>query len=535
MYDYKAIGDLLDQLRGSGKEAEAWGVFNGLSGMGDATAAAGGVAGNLDSYLRTRWGDSTAKQWVNNMDTKYGNTLFDPKTGQWAGMGQAAGQKGTIAGWDPTKYNAGGMGIAGQGYKPEGYGSGAAGFEGSTGVGVQGDGKTPFGMPTTPPPAPVGRGGGIPPPLGGSRTGGAPVASPKLATVDPIMGGNVLPPTTPPDPIRAGYTGAPKPSLPPARTPTYGEPKPSTAGVRQPQVNWNGDPEPVPLDLNRTSRTGTPTPWTPEGPTSRGDLQGTAGGTVDPPVTPPGTPPPAGNPDIEDLPQAKATIAALIESLKRGDTPKPFDLFNDEGYQFRKKEGMDAIENAASARGSLRSGQTLKDLVKFNQGHAADEYDKAYQRSDTDRKFAETQYQYSNNDAFKRAVDNRDFNNAEKWKALGFTEEQRRDARDFDYRKYVGDRSYDTGLDQWNKEFGYKVESGDKQRDMTTLMELVRSGVLSTQGSGNLAGELSRILADLGLTGAGAEGSAGVGGANSINGIVSQLLKYLSSKNSIPT
>jgi hypothetical protein len=39
---------------------------------------------------------------------------------------------------------------------------------------------------------------------------------------------------------------------------------------RQPQTNWNGDKEPVvPYDPNRTSRTGTPTPWTPDGRTSR--------------------------------------------------------------------------------------------------------------------------------------------------------------------------------------------------------------------------------------------------------------------------
>jgi hypothetical protein len=42
---------------------------------------------------------------------------------------------------------------------------------------------------------------------------------------------------------------------------------------RQPQTNWNGDREPVvPYDPNRTSRTGTPTPWTPPGPQSRGGL-----------------------------------------------------------------------------------------------------------------------------------------------------------------------------------------------------------------------------------------------------------------------
>jgi hypothetical protein len=146
-YDYKAIGDQIDALRAGGNEAQAYAMYNGISGMGGGMTAAGGNAGNLDSYLRTRWGDDVTKQWVNNNDTKYGNTLFDPKTGQWAGMGQANGQGGQIAGWDPTQYQAGGMGVPQGTYTPTGYGSGAEGFAGHTGIGVQGDGKTPFGQP----------------------------------------------------------------------------------------------------------------------------------------------------------------------------------------------------------------------------------------------------------------------------------------------------------------------------------------------------------------------------------------------------
>ena len=44
------------------------------------------------------------------------------------------------------------------------------------------------------------------------------------------------------------------------------------------------------------------------------------------------------------------------------------------GYEFRVKSANDALENSAATRGSLFSGQTLKDLSALNQNLAADEY-----------------------------------------------------------------------------------------------------------------------------------------------------------------
>lgn len=52
----------------------------------------------------------------------------------------------------------------------------------------------------------------------------------------------------------------------------------------------------------------------------------------------------------------------------------------DPGYEFRLSEGMKLLERSAAARGGLLSGRTLKDLTRFGQGTASDEYQRAYTR-----------------------------------------------------------------------------------------------------------------------------------------------------------
>src|SRR5687767_5802780 len=45
--------------------------------------------------------------------------------------------------------------------------------------------------------------------------------------------------------------------------------------------------------------------------------------------------------------------------------PPSFDeAFSDPGYQFRLRSGTDALERSAAARGVLRTGGTLKDIVE---------------------------------------------------------------------------------------------------------------------------------------------------------------------------
>jgi hypothetical protein len=56
------------------------------------------------------------------------------------------------------------------------------------------------------------------------------------------------------------------------------------------------------------------------------------------------------------------------------------NLPTDPGYQFRVSEGEKAIQRAASGRGGLYSGATLKALARFNQDTASNEYGASWNR-----------------------------------------------------------------------------------------------------------------------------------------------------------
>lgn len=61
------------------------------------------------------------------------------------------------------------------------------------------------------------------------------------------------------------------------------------------------------------------------------------------------------------------------------------DFTADPGYEFRMEEGMKALERSAAARGGVGGGRLLKDVIRFGQGAASDEYASAYNRFNNDR------------------------------------------------------------------------------------------------------------------------------------------------------
>lgn len=69
-------------------------------------------------------------------------------------------------------------------------------------------------------------------------------------------------------------------------------------------------------------------------------------------------------------------IGSLSAMLQPG-----YDHTTSPGYQFRFGEGQRAIESSAAARGSLMSGGTLKDLARFGQGIAADDFNQSFNRT----------------------------------------------------------------------------------------------------------------------------------------------------------
>ncbi len=60
-----------------------------------------------------------------------------------------------------------------------------------------------------------------------------------------------------------------------------------------------------------------------------------------------------------------------------------YDYTTSPGYQFRFGEGQRAVEGSAAAKGLLMSGGNLKDLTRFGQGVAADDFNQQFQRTAT--------------------------------------------------------------------------------------------------------------------------------------------------------
>lgn len=63
------------------------------------------------------------------------------------------------------------------------------------------------------------------------------------------------------------------------------------------------------------------------------------------------------------------------------NAPSFADAQNEPGYQTRLKAGSDALERSAAARGALRTGGTLKDVLEYGQNFGAQEYSNVYNRA----------------------------------------------------------------------------------------------------------------------------------------------------------
>lgn len=74
------------------------------------------------------------------------------------------------------------------------------------------------------------------------------------------------------------------------------------------------------------------------------------------------------------------------------------ELANDPGYQLRLKEGQNALDTAATARGKFISSDQMKDLSRYSQEFAANEFGAAYGRAASER---DTQFNILNDMAGK--------------------------------------------------------------------------------------------------------------------------------------
>ena len=84
----------------------------------------------------------------------------------------------------------------------------------------------------------------------------------------------------------------------------------------------------------------------------------------------------------------RATGVNALADYARASEYTPFGMPQfeaDPGYQFRMSEGLKALERSAASRGILQSGGTLKDITRFGQDAASQEYQNAFNRYLTER------------------------------------------------------------------------------------------------------------------------------------------------------
>ena len=97
---------------------------------------------------------------------------------------------------------------------------------------------------------------------------------------------------------------------------------------------------------------------------------------------------------------ARPYVEAGKNAMTQYQNLAPYQSFSmdqfqaDPGYQFRMSEGLKALERSASARGLLQSGGTLKDITRFGQDAASQEYQNAFQRYLTEREARMGPYRY---------------------------------------------------------------------------------------------------------------------------------------------
>lgn len=76
----------------------------------------------------------------------------------------------------------------------------------------------------------------------------------------------------------------------------------------------------------------------------------------------------------EDTAPWRAVGERMLNTLAQKVATGPGSFIKSPGYDFRLKEGLNAIESSASARGNVLSGATLKALNRYGQDYASNEY-----------------------------------------------------------------------------------------------------------------------------------------------------------------
>lgn len=89
----------------------------------------------------------------------------------------------------------------------------------------------------------------------------------------------------------------------------------------------------------------------------------------------------AGKNSLATLMQGLGLAPGSSGGVKHGSLDAPFTaaMYKESpGYQFQLSQGINAVDNSASATGGVNSGNTLKALTQYGQGLANTDYQQAY-------------------------------------------------------------------------------------------------------------------------------------------------------------
>ncbi len=176
----------------------------------------------------------------------------------------------------------------------------------------------------------------------------------------------------------------------------------------------------------------------------------------------------------------------------------PSDLENDPGYQFQLGQGTAAVNNSASARGLLQSGNTLQDLTKFGQGLAGTYY----------------------NDAFNRALQTFNTNQNSTLANLSTLANIGQTATN----QYDQATQFNSGTQAQNTS---KAAYFGGTSDLDVSKFLSQLGLSAAQVEGLFGTDAANKAGQFGLTGAGASAAGGQGATNSILGSMKGIFNIL--------
>lgn len=80
------------------------------------------------------------------------------------------------------------------------------------------------------------------------------------------------------------------------------------------------------------------------------------------------------NPEFGDLTARLARTDQFLPAVETGEQDPFADFLKSPGFEFRKQEGVDALDRSAAARGQLLSGQQRKEVLDFGQNLASAEF-----------------------------------------------------------------------------------------------------------------------------------------------------------------